>query len=212
MQSPDPGSSGPSDAKPDGTTLTEALEISFRNVWIRLMTSGIGPQYDDAIAAFAVSTMAAYKAGYSISALKFELANNERSAKFQGVDVSLNDQEKQTRLIWIVLVYLTLATTKLQPERPINPVYRDVSGTPLAELVSGLTSLVDSIRTAERKGYNLQTFKMEIAMQTDGNSSTASTSTSEDAQRATQAQANIRSQWSRIIFCTLHLLPDSLKS
>lgn len=187
---------------PDGATLTQALELSFRNVWIRLMTSGVGKEYSDAILAFVIATMAAYKAGYSINALKLELSANEKATVgYMGRDVSLNEQEKQTRLIWIILVYLTLAKTKMVTERPVPSIRSELSGTNLEELLSGLIALVDNVFEAEGKGYTLETFKMELAMQKSPG----------EENQLTQAQANIRSQWSRIVFATLKILPDNLK-
>lgn len=194
---------------PDGSTLTHALEISFRSVWLRLLTSGIGKEYDDAITAFIIATMAAYKAGYSISALKFELAAHERTTEYNGVNVSLTDGEKQTRLIWISLIYLTLASTKLSSERPVIPVLEDIKGTTLESFSSGLADLVASIREADRKGYNLETFKMEIALHQGGPNST--NERSEEEIGKLRAQASIRSQWSRIVFRTLAILPNDLK-
>lgn len=205
-----PPSGGGSPEPPDGKTLTQALELSFRNVWIRLMTTGVGKEYNDAIIAFVLSTMAAFKAGYSLNALKFELKANENliaskatEEALAGRDVKLNEQEKQTRLIWITLVYLTMTKTKLVPERQMPSIKSELQGTPLEDMLSGLSSLVDGIFEAERKGYNLQTFKMEIAMQ--------SGSGKPEQAQITQAQANIRSQWSRIVFSVLGLLPDTLK-
>lgn len=199
---PPGGSSGGKAEPPDGATLTQALELSFRNVWIRLMTSGVGKEYSNAILAFVVATIAAYKAGYSINALKLELAANEKTTtEYMGRDVSLNEQEKQTRLIWIILVYLTLSKSKLVPERTVPTVKSELKGTQLEDLLSGLSALVDSVFEAEGKGYSLETFKMELTMQKDVGQN----------EPITQAQANIRSQWSRIVFATLGLLPDSLK-
>lgn len=209
MQSDNPSSSSQKGDAPDGSTLTGALEFSFRSVWIRLLTSGIGKEYDDAITAFIIATMAAYKAGYSINALKFELAAHERITEFNGIDISLTDEEKQTRLIWISLIYLTLATTKMVTERPVNLVRDDLKGTPLEMIVPGLAALVDSVREAERKGYNLETFKMEMALNQTSGSTRAEQS--EEEIRKARAQANIRSQWSRIVFRTLSVLPEDLK-
>lgn len=194
---------------PDGSTLTGALEISFRTVWIRLLTTGIGKEYDDAITAFIIATMAAYKAGYSVSALKFELSANERVTEYEGVNLALTDDEKQTRLIWISLIYITLASTKMPSERPVPPIRDDLKGTSIESFASGLIALVDSIREAERKGYTLESFKMEIAL-SQGTADRKTEPTEEEVRRA-QAQANIRSQWSRIVFRTLAVLPEELK-
>lgn len=192
------GPGGPG-GPPEGPVITKALEISFRNVWIRLMTAGVGPEYDDAIQAFVVSCVAAYKAGYSITALKLELAANETQTKYMGRDVSLNEQEKETRLIWLSLVYLTLTKYRFTSERTPPPLTEDLRGTTLEPLIPGLTGLVESVCDAASRGYSLQTFKMELNLKKDVKDKPIS-----------GAEASIRSQWSRIIFATFNILPDSL--
>lgn len=182
---------------PEGRVITKALEMSFRNVWIRLMTRGIGQEYEDAIQGFVLSAIAAYKAGYSITALKFELAANE-AAEYMGRDISLNDQEKETRLIWITLVYLTLSRYRFISERTPPPPAADLKGTSLEKLVPGLSGLVESICDAAQRGYNLQTYKMELNLKVEA-----------DAKPSSGAEASIRSQWSRIVFTTYNVLPDT---
>lgn len=213
MQAPPPNSSNNNNNSdvpepPDGKTITQALEITFRTVWIRLMTSGVGKEYSDAILAFVVAAMAAYKAGYSLNALQLELRTNEKEttevadpAIAAGRDLALNDNEKQTRLIWITLVYLTMSKTRMVPARPVPSVASELRGSALDDMLSGLVALVDSIFEAEKKGYNLQTFKMELAMQKDTGQS----------EEITPSQASVRSQWSRIVFTALGALPESLK-
>lgn len=201
---PPPGDSNSSSAQPqppDGSTLTQALEASYRNVWIRLMTAGVGQQYFDAITTFVVATMAAFKSGYSITALKFELAANEKNIQYMGRDVSLNDQEKKMRLIWISLVYITLAHYKFNSERSIPSFRDDAVTTSLDDIASGLISLVDSVVEAERDGHSFQTFKMEISKVKEVG----------EEDKISLDQANIRSQWTRIVFTTLGLLPNALK-
>lgn len=190
------GAGGP----PEGPIITNALEVTFRNVWIRLMTAGVGPEYDGAIQAFVLACVAAYKAGYSITALKLELAANETQAKHMGRDVTLNDQEKETRLIWIALVYLTLTKYKFNSERTPPPVSADLQGSKMESLVPGLTGLVESVCDAASKGYSLQTFKMELSLKKEASGKAIS-----------GPEASIRSQWSRIIFATFNILPDSLR-
>lgn len=214
MQTPPPSDNTPGNTPsnpgpPEGSLLTQALEVSFRNVWIRLMTSGVGQEYNDAIVAFVVAVAAAYKAGYSINALKFELAANERTDVIEGRSIALNEQEKETRLIWIVLVYLTLKSCRFTSERELPNVADELSGTKLEDLLSGLTSLVEAIREAERKGFSLEAFKMELNVQSQTASSDKSTESKVDS--FTGPQANIRSQWSRIVFSTLRIIPEAQK-
>lgn len=202
MQASGGGSSGSegSGAAPEGPIITKALETCFRNVWVRLMTAGVGPEYDNAIQAFVVACVAAYKAGYSITALKLELAANETTGTYMGKDVSLNEQEKETRLIWIALVYLTLAKYKFTSENTPPAVSSDLQGSKLEALVIGLTGLVESVCDAASKGYTLQTYKMELSMKKGI-----------DDKPISGAEASVRSQWSRIIFATYKILPDSMR-
>lgn len=164
------------------------------------MTAGVGPEYDDAIQAFVIACIAAYKAGYSITALKLELAANETQAKYMGRDISLNDQEKETRLVWLALVYLTLAKFNFASDRTPPPVYADLQGSKMDSLIPGLTGLVESVCDAAARGYSLQTFKMELGLKKDTGDKPLS-----------GAEASIRSQWSRIIFATYNLLPENLR-
>lgn len=157
------------------------------------MTSGISPQYEQAIQSFILAAIAAYKAGYSLTALKFELANNEIKGEYMGRDMSLNDSEKETRLIWIMLVYMTLRFRGFPSERRPPDVGEEVQGR-LKEMAVGLRKLVEDICEAEGKGFSLEGLKMERAL--GGGES-----------GLTPAQASVRSQWSRIVFSTLKLLP-----
>lgn len=161
------------------------------------MTKGVGREYEEAIQAFVVACVAAYKAGYSITALKLELSANAIDGQYMGRDISLNEQEKETRLIWITLVYLTLGRCGFKSDNPPPPVSKDLKGTKLEPLLVGLSGLVESVCDAAKRGYNLQTFKMELNFKSPEGSSQMSS-----------AQANVRSQWSRIVFATVNILPD----
>lgn len=186
---------------PDGNTITNALEITFRTVWIRLMTAGVGQEYEAAIEQFVVACVTAYKAGYSMTALKLELAANEsQGTDFMGRSTRLNEREKETRLIWIALVYMTLAKYGFSSENPPPPVVDEFKGTQLGDILQGLNALVDSIVAAAKRGYNLQTFKMELNLKK-----------TEETRELSTAEANVRSQWSRIVFSTISILPESLK-
>lgn len=190
----------PPEDRPEGSVITRALELSFRAVWIQLVTRGVGQEYEAAIQEFVVTCLAAYKAGYSITALKLELSANEITAKYMGRDTALNEQEKETRLTWIALVYLTLARYGFSSENKPPAVKDDVKGGSLEKLVPGLQALVGSVCDAADRGYNLQTFKMEESLKRDVGGDPLSS-----------AQASIKSQWSRIVFTTVRILPDSLK-
>eukprot|EP00177_Eucheuma_denticulatum_P000181 GFKZ01000323.1.p1 GENE.GFKZ01000323.1~~GFKZ01000323.1.p1 ORF type:complete len:246 (+),score=33.09 GFKZ01000323.1:338-1075(+) len=196
---PNPGESPKPGEPPSGSTISKMLEVSFRNVWLRLISAGVGGEYDAAIQQFVIACVTAYKAGYSLTALKLELAANEISGKYLGREVKLTDQEKETRLIWIALVYMTLAKYRFVSERTPPSVQSDLKGTTLDPMLGGLGGLVESVCDAADRGYNLQTFKMELSMKAQADNPIS------------PEQASIRSQWSRIIFATVAILPDSLK-
>lgn len=189
---------GGSSPPPDGATITKALEVTFRGVWINLVTAGISAEYETAIEQFIVACVTAYKAGYSLTALKFELAANEQKGTFMGRDIRLNDQEKETRLIWIALVYMTLARYNFNSENTPPPVTSEFKGTRLGDIICGLANLVDSVCDAAKRGYNLQSYKMELSLQKG-----------DKAKEVSPAEANVRSQWARIVFSTIRILPQS---
>jgi hypothetical protein len=97
------GGEGGSNEVPPGKLISTALEISFRAVWLTLLTKGVGNEYERAITDFVVACIAARKAGYTLQTLMFELNANEISPppdKPELQNIALNDQEKETRNIW----------------------------------------------------------------------------------------------------------------
>lgn len=190
----------PEGQPPSGAVLCGALEISFRNVWLRLMTNGVGMEYMQAIRAFVLASAASFKAGYSLQALKLELAANEKQAKIMGKDTRLNENEKRTRLIWLALVYMTLQRCRFPSERfsPMD-VNADIKQTDISDLIPGLAALVESVCDANKRGYDLKRYKLELNLKKEP-----------DSPQPDAAQASIRSQWARIVFSTLELLPGEL--
>ncbi len=95
------------------------LEMSFRYVWLRLFTTGADENYIIALKDFVKNTVAAYDAGYSLPALILELGRNEIETGDPNVDktVRLTDQERQTREVWLVLIYLTRQSWSRHPCR-----------------------------------------------------------------------------------------------
>lgn len=171
---------------------------------MQLITAGVGPQYEQAILQFVVSCATAYKAGYSLTALRFELMANEENRKVDGVDTRLNEREKETRMVWIALVYITLAKFNFESVNPPPRVESDLKGTKVEGYIGGLRGLTDRVIEAAKSGLTLQTFKLQLSLTDpvpEGNS---------DPQLV-NAQKNMRSQWSRIVFATLGILPDSTK-
>jgi len=171
---------------------------------VQLITAGVGPQYEQAILQFVVSCATAYKAGYSLTALRFELMANEENKKIDGIDTRLNEREKETRMVWIALVYITLAKFNFESVNPPPRVESDVKGTKVEGYISGLRGLTDRVVEAAKSGLTLQTFKLQLSL------SDPVPDEKVDPQLV-NAQKNMRSQWARIIFCTLNMLPDSTK-
>lgn len=68
------------------------------------------------------------------------------------------------------------------------------------KLARGLEAIVESVGDAADRGFTLKTFKMERAMQR-----------APDEEAPSPSTASIESQWGRIIFSTIALLPESLK-
>lgn len=180
---------------PEGKVITRALELSFRAVWVHLVTQGVGQAYEAAIQEFVIACIAAFKAGYSLTALQFELSNNEIQYKNTG----LTEKEKETRLTWITLVYLTLQKVAFKSEKAVPKVRDDLGESNVGKMVNGLTGLVENVVEAARKGFDLQRFKMELSLRSD----TAS-------DQLSGAEISIRSQWSRIVFMTVKVLPEEL--
>ena len=95
-------------------SICRTLELSFRKVWLRLYTSGADENYSLALKEFVQAAVAAFDDGYSLQALMLELRRHEIETGDPMVDktVRLTDQERQTREVWLVLVYLTLHRVK----------------------------------------------------------------------------------------------------
>jgi hypothetical protein len=162
------------------------LEMSFRYVWLRLFTTGADENYIIALKDFVKNTVAAYDAGYSLPALILELGRNEIETGDPNVDktVRLTDQERQTREVWLVLIYLTLdrlnyKSSGLKPAKPSDTL--------------GLGTLVDSTCEALKAGFSLEGLKLELSLR-------------ETVKPLTPAQLSLRSQWTRIVFLTSEVI------
>lgn len=206
---------GPSDGEqaPDGKTITAALEVTFRAVWVRLLTTGVGEEYAGAIQAFAVACAAAYKAGYSMTALQLELSTREPTGTVGGRDVRLTENEKETRLIWIGLVYMTLARFRFPSTNPPPAPERDLAGARVGEVVRGLAVLVEDVVGAARRGYTHKTYQMENSLveSKGAQGAGANLDAVEGKSKYTVAEQQLRSQWTRIVFATIDLLPDDVR-
>ena len=118
--------------------ICRTLELAFRKVWLRLYISGADENYSAALKEFVQASVAAYDQGYSMQALLLELRRHELETGDPMVDktVRLTDQERQTREVWLVLVYLTLHRVSYVSKNALTP--------PRPEDTLGLEALVES--------------------------------------------------------------------
>ena len=107
-------------------------------MWLRLYISGADENYSAALKEFVQASVAAYDQGYSMQALLLELRRHELETGDPMVDktVRLTDQERQTREVWLVLVYLTLHRVNYVSKKALTP--------PRPEDTLGLEALVES--------------------------------------------------------------------
>lgn len=194
---------GPDDPPP-GKLISTALDIGFRAVWIQLLTAGVGPEYEAAITDFVVACIAARKAGYGTAALRFELSRNEPFSDDPKVmKLALNDKEKSTRMIWVSLVWLTLRRYGFPTGREVDDddITSGLGTDDSEELADGLVMMARSVCEAADAGYDLSTYKLE---QNIGRK--------EGEVPPSASMLSIMSQWARIVFATIKVLPDELKS
>jgi hypothetical protein len=164
------------------------LEMSFRYVWLRLFTTGADQNYVVALKDFVKNAVFAYDAGYSLPALILELGRNEIETGDPNVDktVRLTDQERQTREVWLVLIYLTLDRLDYKPQSGSLPP-------PKPDDALGLGKLVESTCEALKAGFSLEGLKLELSLR-------------ESTQPLSPAQLSLRSQWTRIVFLTSEII------
>jgi len=175
-------------AESSGKDLCNTLELTYREVWLMLMSKGTGDDYQDALKKFISAAIAAYEEGYSLASLNFELQIYEIPTGDIDQPITLSQSDKTSRTIWIQLVFLTLEAIGYQ---------RITQHAPTEDPYS-LRTLVSTVTEAYRDGYTLQGLKLERAMRT---------SSSEQAQsRISNSAASVQSQWMRIVFLTNQLV------
>eukprot|EP00274_Cyanoptyche_gloeocystis_P001607 CAMPEP_0196663612 /NCGR_PEP_ID=MMETSP1086-20130531/53547_1 /TAXON_ID=77921 /ORGANISM="Cyanoptyche gloeocystis , Strain SAG4.97" /LENGTH=198 /DNA_ID=CAMNT_0041999501 /DNA_START=254 /DNA_END=850 /DNA_ORIENTATION=+ len=184
------------DKEPDpvedaGKPISAVLEMSFRKSWFYLYSSGISDGYIESLQDFLRAVIAAFLRGYSLQALQFELASNEITTGNAQLDerIRLSAEEKQVRTVWLTLAYMTLNAVGYRP-RDIPEWVR-----PAVDDTKGLESLVMGVMDAHRRGYSLESLKLEqTLLLRDGESALP------------ESEAAVRSQWMRIVFLTLDLI------
>mmetsp|Transcript_6918 Transcript_6918/g.21037 ORF Transcript_6918/g.21037 Transcript_6918/m.21037 type:complete len:261 (-) Transcript_6918:326-1108(-) len=191
------GGNLPGEGVPDkdfGATISKVIDGSFRKVWLMLLARGVGEQYFMAIQAFILGVMAAYKKGYSIPALQMELSMTKidvSSDERVNQALELRDNEKKTRYVWIVLIYLALQKIGF----PSNVKRVQI---PKDELTPALEVLVDKVTDAYKRGFSFEGLKMELTLNRKS-----------DAPELNADAASIRSQWMRIVYITNQLVASN---
>eukprot|EP00802_Teleaulax_amphioxeia_P022866 Tamp_23362.p1 GENE.Tamp_23362~~Tamp_23362.p1 ORF type:complete len:291 (+),score=38.38 Tamp_23362:1-873(+) len=187
------GSSSNNENPESSKSICRTLELAFRKVWLRLYTTGADENYSLALKEFVKATIAAFDKGYSLQALILELRRHEIETGDPMVDktVRLTDQERQTREVWLVLVYLTLHRMSYNPKKGVKP--------PKPDDVLGLQALVESTCEALEAGFSLNGLKLELSLRQSG----------EAPVPLTPAQLSLRSQWTRIVFLTSEVIASS---
>ena len=160
------------------------LEMSFRSVWFRIFTTGA----DIALKDFVKNAVSAYDAGYSLPALILELGRNEKETGHPNIDKAerFSDQERQTREIWLVLIYRTLDSLNYKPQsaaiRPSPPAH-----------ALALGSFVDGTCAALKAGFSPAALRLELSLRESG-------------QPLSPAQLALWSQWTTIVFLTSEVI------
>jgi hypothetical protein len=103
---------------------------------------------------------------------------------------------RRVALVWLVLRRYRFDAGNT-PTDDVVSYFKDVH---LDGMSSGLTNLVENVCDAADRGFDLKSYKLQIQFSRDP---------SEDPPSA--ATLSIQSQWSRLVFATHALLPDSLK-
>lgn len=114
--------------------------------------------------------------------------------------MQLNEREKETRFIWIALVFLTLERYNFNSGNVQNDDILSHFNPGQEQLAHGLKILVESVSDAADRGYTLSTYKMEMQLNRQ-----------EGEEPPSPATLSIQSQWSRMVFTTIRILPEALK-
>jgi hypothetical protein len=99
-------------------------------------------------------------------------------------------------LVWLVLKRYGFDSGNT----PRDDVVSQFKSAHLEGMSSGLTNLVENVCDAADRGFDLRSYKLQMQFSRDPSDEPPSAST-----------LSIQSQWSRIVFATHSLLPDSLK-
>eukprot|EP00276_Gloeochaete_wittrockiana_P001006 CAMPEP_0184673122 /NCGR_PEP_ID=MMETSP0308-20130426/86505_1 /TAXON_ID=38269 /ORGANISM="Gloeochaete witrockiana, Strain SAG 46.84" /LENGTH=166 /DNA_ID=CAMNT_0027120577 /DNA_START=332 /DNA_END=832 /DNA_ORIENTATION=- len=165
--------------------------MAYRKAWFYLYAAGVGAAYEESLKEFIRATAGAFLRGYSIEALSLEISANEITSGDPELDkyISLNQDEKAIRRIWMTVIYLTLNAVRYRPRDSkdwTRPVIQDTMS---------LEKLVTGVIEAKQRGYSLDALKLEQTLLLD------TTGLSE-------VEASIRSQWMRIVFLALDVISE----
>jgi len=108
--------------------------------------------YEEALCGFIDTVMVAYRAGFSLQALLFELQSRQVSAK-----ITLKTDELEFRTVWVTIVYKTLRHLKVPCEQGahVEEVFA---------LDDSFDVFIRSVHSLVLKGYDLQRIQLEQSM------------------------------------------------
>lgn len=144
-----------------------------------------GKPYAEALADFCRNALDAYRNGYSLQALQFELSasNNSYTRKLRSDEVELRD-------VWLSLVYKTLRQVRF-------PVERTAVG--VTDTYDKFDEFVQNIISAVRAGYDMKRIQLEQSLR----------QSSSDRPRTTLESA-ILNQSTRLVITTLSAADDEM--
>eukprot|EP00184_Porphyridium_aerugineum_P007833 CAMPEP_0184692640 /NCGR_PEP_ID=MMETSP0313-20130426/1035_1 /TAXON_ID=2792 /ORGANISM="Porphyridium aerugineum, Strain SAG 1380-2" /LENGTH=216 /DNA_ID=CAMNT_0027150483 /DNA_START=182 /DNA_END=832 /DNA_ORIENTATION=+ len=205
-------SSSPNSDDEISKVLVQGIETSYVRVWLALLSSGLGTEYENAIKDFITFAIGAYEKGYTLPGFLLELSHSStfrKNAEKLGLSqeqvskASLSEADQKAREYWLTLVFSTLAYMRHMPPNPPPAPPSD----PL-----GFQNMVRYVVEQRKKGFSLEGMKLEQRL-----SNSLDSGINPDRAQAfkesnlTPAQSSIRSQWMRIVFLTADVIDQRKK-
>eukprot|EP00286_Rhodomonas_abbreviata_P001617 CAMPEP_0181288956 /NCGR_PEP_ID=MMETSP1101-20121128/625_1 /TAXON_ID=46948 /ORGANISM="Rhodomonas abbreviata, Strain Caron Lab Isolate" /LENGTH=261 /DNA_ID=CAMNT_0023393145 /DNA_START=141 /DNA_END=926 /DNA_ORIENTATION=+ len=167
------------------------LKDSFHAVWEKMYGNSddvygnsVEGSYVDALKAFVLDTISLYNEGFSMSALGLELNMNDGlSSADNPYDLShlLSREEQNTRRLWLLIIYSTLAR--------LNHVAKGGNTPPPPDDWSEIKPLINFTCNMIDDGFSFERLKLEMSLK-------------HKPGFLTPTQLQMRSQWIRIVYLT----------
>lgn len=157
--------------------------------------------YAIALRNFCLTALEAYRSGYSLQALQFELsASGETGLSGQGQPTrSLQSDEVELRSVWLTLVYKTLRQLAF-PVRRDDAAASEMPRTVFSDSYDKLDEFVGNIITAVKAGYDMKRIQLEQSL----------SQANADRPR-TSIESAILGQSTRLVVTTISAASDALK-